>query len=45
MRITVVGTALIVGAAIVVVLLIRALNDNQGRGPQQDYRSGIRINA
>jgi len=35
MRITVVGTALIVGAAIVVALLIRALNDKQGGGPQQ----------
>ena len=34
MRITVVGAALIVAAVIVAVLVIRALTENQNRGPE-----------
>ena len=40
MRITVVGTAFIVAAAILVLLVIRALNDNQGTVPSRINRSG-----
>ena len=40
MRITVVGTVLIVAAVIVVVAVIRALNDNQGAVPSRINRSG-----
>ena len=35
-RITIVGLVLIVAAVIAVVLVVRALNNNEDRGPQQD---------
>lgn len=35
MRVTVVGAALIIAAMVAVVLVVRVLRNNKGRGPEQ----------